>query len=122
MLKLQNVRRAALRRVHVWPGGAVVSTVAFQAANTGSTPVRATKSPLEAMKLAPTIVLLVLLSGCQSPPPRVTDTIREAEAARAAQDAIEAARQEAYSRYLECGVRAEARLNEGLKVEGTPVP
>ena len=60
------------------------------------------------MKHTTITLLLFLLSGCGTPPPpRVS---------------IEEARNEAYSRYLECRVQAASNHDDGLEAQGTLVP
>ena len=70
------------------------------------------------------ILLLIILSGCGSAPPPAPPIPDEDPAAKvkATLDAIEEARHDAYSRYLECKVEAERAYNDGLEEEGTPTP
>src|SRR6266581_1708251 len=67
------------------------------------------------------IFILLILVGCDTPPPKpvVEDP---AAKAKAALDAIEIARQAPYSRYEECRLWAVRAFDHGLAVKGTPTP
>jgi hypothetical protein len=74
-----------------------------------------------------TIILLsIFLIGCQTCPPPVDSRAALEEkakaAAKATQEVIEAARQEAFSRYLDCRASAESAFNHGLETQGKPTP
>jgi hypothetical protein len=69
------------------------------------------------------ILLLILLTGCESQLPAPTPAVEDPAArAKATLDAIETARQAAYGRYVDCRATAESNFNDGLATQGTPTP